>query len=451
MVPDEVLKTHNAAVEHVARQVKEARRLGVPYKKLKKSPSHFVPDTHVKAKKAPAIDITSFNDILEINVEERTCTAQPGVTFHDLVRATLPYGLVPHTVPEHKGITIGGAVSGCSLESMSFRHGGFHDTCVEYEMVSGEGDVRTCSRESSPELFDMVHGAYGTLAVLTKLKFRLHLARPFVRMDYRLFSRFDEYWEFLQERCEAQEDDFIDGIVHGPDRCVACIGNMVDSAPYTNQYDWLKVYYKSTLKLRQDYLTTTDYFFRYDADLHWLTRTVPLLEHWLPRLVVGKAVLGSTNVIRLTRNFLPLFRIGKRRPDLVVDVFIPHLRFGEFFDWYAKSFDYWPLWIVPYRAPNLYPWLADEHTQRMGSPFLIDCAVYGMGNNEPDRDYSELLEKKVFELGGIKTLISRNHYDRETFWSIYSKPRHDAARKRLDPDGVFGDFYEKMNPLTAGR
>jgi len=297
----------------------------------------------------------------------------------------------------------------------------------------------------------MVHGSYGTLAVLTKLKFKLIHARPFVRMENRVFSNFKDYWAFMLERCEAGEDDFIDGIVHGPDRCVACIGNMVDSAPYTNRYDWLKVYYRSTIEKREDYLALEHYFFRYDTDLHWLTRTIPFLEHWLPRLVLGKAVLGSTNVIHITRALRPLFAIGKKRPDLVLDVFIPHERFTEFFDWYEKTCNFWPLWIVPYRAPHIYPWLSDEHSQRMNGPFLIDCAIYGMGNNERDVDYSELLERKVTELGGIKTLITRNHYDRETFWSIYSKPRHDAAKERLDPGNVFGDFYEKMNPLTVGK
>ena len=42
----------------------------------------------------------------------------------DKVAATLPHGLAPYVVPELETITIGGAVSGCSLESMSFEVGG---------------------------------------------------------------------------------------------------------------------------------------------------------------------------------------------------------------------------------------------------------------------------------------------------------------------------------------
>ena len=52
----------------------------------------------------------------------------------------------------------------------------------------------------------------------------------------------------------------------------------------------------------------------------------------------------------------------------------------------------------------------------------------------------------MLELGGIKTLISRNHYDRDTFWSIYSQPRWQAVKQRTDPRNLFGDLYSRTHP-----
>ncbi len=137
-----------------------------------------------------------------------------------------------------------------------------------------------------------------------------------------------------------------------------------------------------------------------------------------------------------------------RRPDVVVDVFIPKRNFERFFRWYSHAFDFWPLWIVPYRAPEMYPWLDDGHQEKMGESFFIDCAVFGKPNSEPHIDHSEVLERKVLELGGIKTLISRNHYDRDTFWSICSQPRWQAIKERTGPSSLFGDFYARMHPQT---
>ncbi len=430
-------------VAAVVAQVKEAKRMGIPYRKAKAAPSHFVPNTHAARGKEPRIDLTRFNDIHSIDVEGQTCTAEPGVTYSSLVQATLPHGLIPYVVPEHKGITIGGAVSGCSLESMSYKVGGFHDTCIEYEIVTGSGEVLTLSRTENPEDFEMVHGSYGTLAILTKLTFRLAPAKPFVHIENHFFDNFPEYWTFLQERCEKDDYDFVDGIVHGPQRLVACIGLMVDEAPYTSNYERENIYYKSTLAKDDDYLTTYDYFFRYDTDAHWLTRTMPGLENRWVRKLFGPLFLGSTNIIKWAGRLKPLFSL-KKRPDIILDVFIPAHNFQAFFDWYVKTFDFWPLWIVPYKAPQLYPWLADEQHQKMQGTFLIDCAIYGRSNGDPTVDLDELIEQKVFELGGIKTLISRNFYSEKTFWSVYSKPRFDAAKSRLDQENLFGDLYAKM-------
>ena len=59
---------------------------------------------------------------------------------------------MPIVVPELKTITIGGAVAGCSIESMSFVHGGFHDTCLEYEVITATGEVLTCTPDNEHRL-----------------------------------------------------------------------------------------------------------------------------------------------------------------------------------------------------------------------------------------------------------------------------------------------------------
>jgi FAD/FMN-containing dehydrogenase len=290
----------------------------------------------------------------------------------------------------------------------------------------------------------MIHGSYGTLAILTRLSFRLVRAQPFVRLQYLRFHDVAGFEAEMRARCASGADDFIDGIVHAPDHLVLCVGRFVPSAPYTSSYRWLDIYYKSTARRDEDYLTAADYFFRYDTECHWLTRTVPPLE-WKPvRFLIGKAVLGSTNLIKWSGRLAPLLGL-KKRPDVVVDVFIPARRFGEFFAWYAADFRFWPLWVVPYKIDAPYPWIADGHAERMNDTLMIDCAVYGKKNGEPEVDYSRVLEDKTHELGGIKTLISRNHYSRERFWEIYAEERYRRVKARLDPRSVFKDLYEKFS------
>jgi FAD/FMN-containing dehydrogenase len=373
----------------------------------------------------------------------RTCTAEPGVTFAELVRATLPHGLLPTVVPELEGITLGGAVAGCSVESMSFRYGGFHDSALEYEVVTGDGRVVTLSPEHEPDLFHMIHGSYGTLGILTRLRFRLVPAKPYVRMEYRRFATAESFAEAMHARISAADVDFIDAIVHGPDAFVLCLGRFVDQAPYTSDYRWLDIFYKSTATREEDYLTTFDYCFRYDTECHWLTKTLPPLE-WKPvRFAIGKLVLGSENLIRWSKRLEPLLGL-KKRPDVVVDVFIPSRRFLDFWRWYERDYPFYPLWVIPYRIPAPYPWLSPAHAARMNDQLFLDCAVYGKRNDGPV-DASAVLEEKTFELDGIKTLISRNHYSPERFWQIYDRSGYEAAKAKLDPRRVFPGLYEKFH------
>jgi len=325
---------------------------------------------------------------------------------------------------------------------MSYRYGGFHDSCLEYEILCSDGKVINVEKDSF--LFEMIHGSYGTLGILTKLTFRLIPAQPYVHLQYQKFSTFQEFQNALYEHCRVGDYPFIDAIVHSPKEFVLCLGNFTDAPPYVSNYRWLNIFYKSTQQKNEDYLSTYDYCFRYDTECHWLTKTVPFLENKLVRFLVGKFVLGSTQLIAWSKRLELLLRL-KKRPEVVCDVFIPANRFEAFFQWYEKDFDFYPLWVIPYAFPKMYPWINEEYAKGIGGNLVIDCAIYGKYNGFKEVDYSQLLEEKTLDLNGIKTLISRNHFSKEKFWSVYDRSNYEKAKTILDPRGIFPDLYEKFH------
>ena len=434
---------HDAKVEAVCAQVRAASASGQPVHIQKGGVHHFVPLPGDRRFAGNAVDVSALDEVLEVDAGARTCTAEPGATFAEVVRRTLAHGLLPKVVPELEGITLGGAVAGCSVESMSFRYGGFHDSCREYEVVTGTGERRVLG--PGDELFHMIHGSYGTLAILTRIVFELVPAAPFVEMTYHHHRDFAAFEDDMRERCETGDFDFVDGIVHAPGHLVLCLGRFANDGPEPSSYRGAEIYYKSTAKLASDRLTTFDYLFRYDTECHWLSRTAPPLE-WKPvRRLLGRWFLGSENLIRWSNRLGAVVSRFTRRPDVVVDVFIPLRRFAEFWDWYVGGLDYWPLWIVPYKVGEPYPWIEPEHARGLAGALMIDCAVYGKRNNARDVDWSQAIEEKTYELGGIKTLISRNHHTPERFWQIYNRPRWEAAKRELDPHGLFSGLYEKFH------
>jgi FAD/FMN-containing dehydrogenase len=437
---------HDSKVEAVCAQVRDLAAAGVPVHIAKGGVHHFVPLPGDARFGGRPVDVSALDQVLDVDVEGRLCTAEPGATFADVARKTLPLGLLPKVVPELEGITLGGAVAGCSVESMSYKYGGFHDTCREYEVVTGTGERRIVGPEQDAELFHMLHGSYGTLAILTSIVFELVQAKEYVELTYHRHSTFEDFDADMRERCAADDFDFVDGIIHAPDELVLCLGRFTGSAPSVSSYRGEEIFYKSTRRLERDHMTTFDYCFRYDTEAHWLSRTAPPLEWKWVRRLVGRWFLGSTNLIKWSNRLGSLLGRVMRRPDVAVDVFIPSNRFDDFWRWYARDFDYWPLWIVPYRIEEPYPWIAPGHAAKMTDQLMIDCAVYGKRNWARDVDWSQVLEDKTYELGGIKTLISRNHYSKERFWEIYDRDGWLAAKRELDPAGLFKDLYEKFRP-----
>jgi len=428
---------HAERVERVVAQLR-AHDPSRPVSLRKRSVSHRVPKRNDATRRDDKIDLADLDQILEIDPHARTCTAEPGVTFVDLVRATLPLGLAPAIVPELETITVGGAVAGCSIESASFRYGGFHDTCLEYEIVTGRGDVMRATPESL--VFQMMHGTFGTLGILTKLRFRLVPAKPFVHVAYETYASLPEYEAAISGHAERGDVDFMDGIIHSPKKFVLSLGRFEDDAPYASRYDWTKIYWKSTGERREDHLRTRDYFFRYDAGV---TNVHP--KSRVARFFLGKW-LRSSRLLRAAEK-LP-FALPKR-PDVTVDLFLPLSKVEPFMDWYERELDHFPLWCVPYRRVRDYEWIAPRVFEGLRDDLFLDLAIYGAKQRPGHDEYAEI-ERELDELRALKTLISHNRYDESTFWRTWNKPNYDAVKKITDPDGVFRDLYEKTCRAMQG-
>ncbi len=433
--------THEQKIARIAAQLKN-RKSTRPISLKKKSVSHEVPKPEDKRHLDEKLDVSDLNEILEIDAEKRFCIAEPGVTFVDLVRATMRHGLVPAVVPELKTITIGGAVAGCSIESMSYKLGGFHDSCLEYEIITGKGEVLTCTPDNENSLvFQMAHGTFGTLGIISKLKFRLLPAKPFVKVTYEKYGDLASYKAAIWKHYRARDVDFMDGIIHSPTELVLSVADFVDEAPYAHRYDWMRVYYLSTKRRREDYLRTPDYFFRYDKGV---TNVTP--KSFLGRLFFGKFV-DSTTVLRLVEKFRR--HIPSAMIPITVDTFIPYSRMDEFMDWYRREVNFFPLWCVPYKRVRAYEWIDADYLRRNDDELYLDLAIYGM-KKSGDKDYYKVLEDELTSIGALKTLISTNYYTESDFWKIWNKDNYDRVKRRTDPDNIFRDLYAKMCRATRG-
>jgi FAD/FMN-containing dehydrogenase len=432
---------HEQRLERITGQL-QTRTSHRPLSLKKKTVSHMVPHPANRKYDDDKLDISDFDEILEIDTENRLCTAEPGVTFEKLVQATLPHNLVPAVVSEFRTITIGGAVAGCSIESMSYKLGGFHDSCVAYEVVTAKGEVLHCSPDNEHGLtFQMMHGTFGTLGIITRLTFRLVPAKPLVHVTYHKYSTLDAYPAAIWSHYEKHDLDFMDGIIHSPTEYVLSAGMFVDKAPYTHHYDWTRVYYQSTATREEDFLTTPDYFFRYNKGV---TNVYP--KTWPARFLFGRFT-DSNTILKLAGTFRKI--IPPVMIPITVDTFIPFSKMADFMTWFQQEIGHFPLWCVPYRLVRRYEWVSEDFLRDVDDDLFLDIAIYGMRRENPEH-YHRKLEHKLAELGAIKTLISTNLYTEEEFWNIWNKPNYDQVKQRTDPDNIFRNLYDKTCRAARG-
>jgi FAD/FMN-containing dehydrogenase len=116
-----------------------------------------------------------------------------GVTWLDLVTATLAHGLTPPVFTDYVELSVGGTVSVGGIGGTTQTYGMQVDTVLELEVVTGEGELVRCSPARNRALFEAVLGSLGQLAVVVRVTVRL-LPAPAAARGYQLFySDLDTY------------------------------------------------------------------------------------------------------------------------------------------------------------------------------------------------------------------------------------------------------------------
>ncbi|WP_078999558.1 FAD-binding protein [Streptomyces sp. WM4235] len=120
-------------------------------------------------------------DSVEIR-DDDTAVVQSGVRWSTLVRASLARGLTPPAFTDYLELSIGGTLSAGGLGGQIGHHGTQVDNVIELQVVTGEGELTTCSPTVRPDLFRAVLGGLGQCAIITRATLALVPAPRSVRL-----------------------------------------------------------------------------------------------------------------------------------------------------------------------------------------------------------------------------------------------------------------------------
>jgi len=396
------------------------------------------------------LDVREFRHVLAVSTADQWVDVEGMTTYETLADATLAHGVLPCVVPQLKSITIGGAIAGVGIESSSFRHGLVHESVLELEVLLGDGSVVIARPDNEhSDLFHGIPNSYGTLGYVLRARARTVPVKERVRLAHVHHTEPDAFFADLARHCES-DADFVDAVVFGPGEQVVTVGRLVDSAPYTSDYTYERIYYRSLREREEDYLTTRDYIWRWDTDWFWCSKNLYAQNPFVRRLY-GPKRLNSvfyTKIMRwnsrvgLTRHLDRL--LGKHPESVIQDVDIPIARAPEFLEFFLREIGILPVWICPFRSPEAgarWPLFPVDPAKLYVNFGFWD--VVRPDEPHPNGHFNRLIERKVQELGGIKSLYSDAYFPVDEFWSIYDKRAYDALKAKYDPRGVFKSLYEK--------
>ena len=234
----------------------------------------------IKLQTNGVLDISNLHEVISINAEDLFVFVEPNVSMEKLVRETTKLGLIPPVVMEFPAITVGGAIQGTAGESSSFKYGLFHNICIEYEIVLGNGEIRHCSKDNNQDLFYGIAGSYGSLGIITLVKLKLIPAKKFVRLSYFPTADFEDNVRSTKRFAES-EVDFVDSIIFSKELGVIMAGDLTDEKDDSTRTfrkakdEWFYLHAKKIAEKRQkcvEYIPTEDYLFRYDRGGFWMGR-----------------------------------------------------------------------------------------------------------------------------------------------------------------------------------
>ena len=98
-----------------------------------------------RAHTAAGLDVSGLDGVVAVDVagDGAVAEVQGMCTYEHLVEVTLAHGLIPLVVPQLRTITLGGAVTGLGIESTSFRSGLPHESVLEMDVLTGDGEIVT--------------------------------------------------------------------------------------------------------------------------------------------------------------------------------------------------------------------------------------------------------------------------------------------------------------------
>ena len=395
--------------------------------------------------------LDNLNGIIDIDIENKTVDVGSKTRYYDILNETLKYGLMPKIIPELSSITVGGAITGISIESSSFKYGWGHDSVIDMDILISSGEVLFCTNNNeNKELFNSIPNSYGTIGYITRVKLELIEAKKYVNVINHKFTNNKKAFLFMKNitKNKKYKIDFMDAVCFNKDDIYVITGTLSNTAnKKPSNYPNDDIYYETIKKYKTDTFTLYDYYWRWDADMFWGITNISILKNKWIRKLFGRYLL-NTRMLRTLERIIKSLKNNKENKNehIVQDLGIPYKNASEFYEWICNEINIYPLWICP-----VVPKKSETHLWSYNKNELyFDIGVFGYikgyyeNGNIVENYYNKKIEKKLLDLSGNKCFYSGTYLTLENFNTLIDNDIYTSIKNKYDCKNRFGDLYEKI-------
>ncbi|CAN6915293.1 unnamed protein product [Brassica oleracea] len=374
-----------------------------------------------------------------------------GAMWVEVLEAALARGVSPVTFTDYLYLSVGGTLSNAGIGGQVFRHGPQISNVHELDVITGKGDMVTCSPKLNPELFYGVLGGLGQFGIITRARIALEHAptrAKWIRILYSDFSAFTRDQERLISMANDLRVDFLEGQL--------MMSNGIVDTSFFPLSDQTRV-----VSLVNDHRI----IYVLEVAKYYDTTTLPIIEQVIDRLTRTLGITSEFMFVQDVPYFDFLNRVRNEEdklrsvalwevPHPWLNMFVPRSRILDFHEGVIKGL------LLNQTATSgvtlFYPTNRNKWNNLMSAMIPDEDVFYVIGFLQSaggSHNFEELenLNDRIINFcdnSGIKIKEYLMHYTRKEDWIKHFGPKwSDFSRRKMmfDPEKLLSPGQDIFN------